>query len=75
MSQQAQPLSGFPLTVNIYAHDQQEVEQAREALCTFIRSHALQGRAVTAGKITAALSRWDSNILVRNAVVSFLSKP
>ncbi len=65
-------MKGFPITLNIYAENAEEAEQARKALISFIDLHARQGRAVTGRKIAEAVSRWDRNPFVRNQIINFL---
>jgi hypothetical protein len=64
-------LKGFPISFNIYAESEQEVEEARKAIIAFIGLHASQCRAVTARKVTQALSNWDKNPLVRNQIINY----
>ena len=64
-------LKGFPLQFNIYAMDEQEVEECREAIVKFIGHHASQCRAVTAKKVAQALSNWDKNVLVKNHIINY----
>ena len=65
-------LKGFPIQFNIYAENEQEVEEARMAVVAFIGYHASQCRAVTARKVAKALADWDKNILIRNHIISYL---
>jgi hypothetical protein len=65
-------MKGYPITLNIYAENEAEVEQARKALVAFISQHAQQGRAVTGKKIAEAVSRWDKNPFVKNQIINFL---
>ncbi len=65
-------MKGYEIRFNIYAENEQEVEEARQAICAFIKSHADQGRAVTAKKVTGALAKWDSNPIVKNRVINYL---
>lgn len=64
-------LKGFPLSFNIYAESEQEVEEARRAIIDFINENAQSGRAVTAIKITNALKHWKDNVLVRTQVINY----
>ena len=64
-------LKGFPISFNIYAESETEVEEARKAIIAFIGLHASQCRAVTAKKVTQALSSWDKNPLVRNHIINY----
>lgn len=70
--EQQKKLQGFPLTFNIYAESEQEVEECRMAIIAFIGLHASQGRAVTAKKIGQALASWDKNPLVKNRIINYL---
>ena len=58
----------------MYADSPEEVEAARLAIVSFINQHAQQGRAVTARKITEAVSRWDQNTFVKNRIIEFFSR-
>ena len=64
-------LKGFPLTFNIYAENEQEVEDCRMAIIAFIGLHASQCRAVTAKKVAQALSNWDKNAIVKNQIINY----
>ena len=66
-------LKGIPITFNVYANDEQEVEILRFVITAFIRLHAEQGRAVTAAKLTEALRNWDKNPIVRNRVIEYFN--
>lgn len=66
-----QRLKGFPLKFNIYAENEQEVEEARMAIIAFIGYHASQCRAVTARKLAHAVRNWDKNPIVRNQIVNY----
>ena len=66
-------LKGLPITFNIYANDEQEVEILRFVLTEFIRTHAEQGRAVSASKVTEALRNWDKNPFIRNKIIDFFN--
>ena len=62
-------LRALPITFELYAYDEQEIEEARMAIIAFIGQHRIAGRAVTARKVAQAISRWDRNVLVRNEVI------
>ena len=64
-------LHGFPLTFNIYAENENEVEDCRMAIIAFIGLHASQYRAVTAKKVAQAISNWDKNPIVKNKIISY----
>lgn len=64
-------LKGFPLQFNIYAENEQEVEDCRMAIIAFIGLHASQCRAVTAKKVAQALSNWDKNPFVKGRIIDY----
>lgn len=66
-------MNGYEIKFNIYADSPEEVEAARMSIVSFINQHAQHGRAVTARKITEAVSRWDKNPFVRNRIIEFFS--
>lgn len=63
----------LPITFELYAYDEQEVEEARQAIIAFIEQHRQAGRAVTARKVAQAIPRWDRNPFVRNEVVKYFT--
>lgn len=71
MENEKKGLRGFPITFNIYAEDAQEVEDMRKAIVAFIGLHASQCRAVTAKKVSLAISKWDKNPIVRNKIIEY----
>lgn len=64
-------LKGFPLSFNIYAESEEEVQEAKRAIVEFIGYHASQCRAVTAGKVAQAIRNWQSNPIVRNRIINY----
>ncbi len=64
-------MKGYEIRFNIYAEDEAEVEEARQAVVDFIRSHAANGRAVTARKVADAIREWDKNPFVRSKIVNY----
>ena len=67
-------LKGFPLSFNIYAESEKEVEDCKAAIIAFIGHHASQCRAVTAKKVTQAISNWDKNQIVKNRIIQFFTE-
>lgn len=68
-----QPFKGFPITFNVYAIDEQEVEELRMAIVAFIGHHAHQGRAVDAARLARAIANWDKNPLVKNQIIKYFT--
>ena len=60
----------FPITIKIYAEDEQEAERARHALGGFVDQLGQMGIMVTGNKIAQAVPKWDKNILVKNQIIS-----
>ena len=60
----------FPITIKIYAEDEQEAEKARHALGSFVDQLGQMGIMVTGNKIAQAVPKWDKNILVKNQIIS-----
>ena len=71
MAQEKRQLKGFPLTFNIYAENEKEVEDCRMAIIAFIGQHASQCRAVTAKKVAQAISNWEKNPLVKMNIINY----
>ena len=73
--EQNRQLKALPITFEIYAYDEQEVEEARQAIIGFIEQHRRAGRAVTAAKVAQAISQWDKKFIVRNEIIRYFSAP
>lgn len=67
-------MQAFEMKVFIYAENQIEVEDCRKAIHQFIEENRQEGRAVTAKKISEALPRWKTNMLVKAGIINFLNK-
>ena len=65
-------MKGYPISFNIYAHNEAEAADARAAIVEFIDQHAREGRAVTGEKISRAVRSWQNNTLVRNKIIDYL---
>lgn len=59
----------FPITIKIYAENEQEAEQARHALGGFVDQIGRHGLMVTGNKITAAVTRWEQNPFVKSQIL------
>ena len=60
----------FPITIKIYAEDEQEAEKARHALGGFVDQLGQMGIPVTGNKIAQAVPKWDKNIIVKNQIIN-----
>lgn len=54
---------------NIWAENQEEVDEMRQAFIDFIDEHGKQGRYVSARKVTQAVKNWKNNVIVRNQII------
>ena len=64
-------LKGFPISFNVYARNEQEVEELRMAIVAFIGCHARQGRAVDAARLAKAIANWDQNPIVKSQIINY----
>lgn len=71
MAKNEQQLRAIPITFQLYAYNEQEIEECRMAIVAFINQHRNAGRAVTAHKVAQAISRWDQNQIVKNQIVNY----
>ena len=60
----------FPITIKIYAEDEQEAEKARHALGGFIDQMGQIGIPVTGNKIADGVSNWDKNAFVKSRIIN-----
>ena len=60
----------YPITVKIYAEDEQEAQLAQQALGQFVNDMGTLGIPVTGSKIAEAVPKWNKNILVKNKIIS-----
>ena len=66
-----EPFKGFPISFNVYARNEQEVEELRNAIVAFIGTHARQGRAVDAARLAKAIANWDNNPIVKSRIIEY----
>ena len=59
-------MEGYEIRFKVYAASQEEADQATAAIKAFIGENARRGIAVTARRITDAVTRWKDNVFVRN---------
>lgn len=64
----------FPITINIYAENEQEADAARHALGGFVDQMGQQGIAVTGNKIADGIARWQRNAFVRQQIINHFRK-
>ena len=64
----------FPITIHIYAEDEQEAERARRALGAFVDDLGQMGLMVTGDRLATAVPKWKDNAIVRNRIISHFRK-
>lgn len=58
------------ISFNLWADSEEEAVELKKEICDFIDYHGRQGRKVTAGKLTEAIRRWQSNPIVRQSIIN-----
>ena len=64
-------MRGYKIELQIYAEDEQEAENGRKALVTFIETMRQHGAAVRGNKLAEAVSRLDRNQFIKNQIINF----
>lgn len=60
----------YPITIKIYAANEQEAQQAQHALGQFVNDMGVLGVHVTGGKIADGVSHWDKNPFVKSKIIN-----
>lgn len=61
------------ISFNIYADNPQEADSLRIAIIKFIDFFGKQGIKVKASKVAQAINGWESNAIIRNQIIKFIS--
>ncbi len=64
----------YNVTIPVYADNEQDAQQAANALAAFVSEVKQQGRAVTAKGVAYAASKWQKNAIVRNEILKQFPK-
>lgn len=64
----------IPITVNIYAEDEQEALLAQKALGQFVNDMGHLGIPVTGRKIAEGIPKWQANSFVKQQVINHFKK-
>ena len=64
----------YPITIKIYANDEQEAQRAQQALGQFVNDMGALGIPVTGDKVAEAMPKWKDNALVRQQVINHFKK-
>lgn len=60
----------LPITINLYAEDEQEAQLAQKALGQFVNDLGHLGIAVTGQKVADIVPRWSTNPIVRQRIIN-----
>lgn len=58
------------ITFKVWANNEEEAETLSRELGNFVNEQGQQGRKVTALKLTEALRKWQTNPLVKSAIIN-----
>lgn len=61
----------FPISFEVYAYDEREVEDLRRAIVDFIGYHAQRHLPILAGKAAQGIRAWDKNPLVKSKIIDY----
>ena len=64
----------YNVTIPVYADNEQDAQQAANALAAFVSEVKQQGRAVTAKGVADAASKWQRNAIVKNEILKQFPK-
>jgi len=59
----------YPISIKIYADDEQEAQLAQKALGQFVNDMGAMGIPVTGRKIADAIPRWNKNAYVKSRII------
>ena len=57
-------MGGYEIKFNVYANSQEEADRASDAIKAFITEKASAGIAVTANRLTDAITKYKNNYFV-----------
>jgi hypothetical protein len=64
-------MKGYEIRFQVYAENEEESADARQAIVEFINEHAREGRAVTGRKLADAIRGWKNNPIVKNRIINY----
>ena len=64
----------YNVTIPVYADNEQDAQQAANALAAFVSEVKQQGRAVTAKGVVDAVGKWQKNAFVKNEILKQFPK-
>lgn len=67
-------MNGYKIELQIYAENEQEAENGRKALVSFIEIMRQHGAAVRGNKLVEAVQGLQSNQFIKNQIINFFRK-
>lgn len=61
------------ISFNVWANDEREAEELKASICEFIDWFGQRGMKVSASKLNEAISKWQSNFIVKNSIIKHFS--
>jgi len=58
------------ISFNVWANSEEEGEELKREICSFIDWNGRQGRKVSAAKLTEAIRKWQFNPLVKQSIIN-----
>lgn len=62
-------MNAYPISIKIYADNEQEAQQAQKALGQFVNDMGAMGIAVTGRKIADVVPQWKQNAYVKSRII------
>ena len=62
------------ISFNVWANSEEEGATLRKSICEFIDWFGQRGVKVSASKLNEAISKWQSNILVKNSIIKHFNQ-
>ena len=62
------------ISFNVWANSEEEGATLRKSICEFIDWFGQRGIKVSASKLNEAISKWQSNMLVKNSIIKHFNQ-
>ena len=62
------------ISFNVWANSEEEAKELRQSICDFIDWFGQRGIKVSASKLNEAISKWQSNMLVKNSIIKHFNQ-
>ena len=62
------------ISFNVWANSEEKGATLRKSICEFIDWFGQRGVKVSASKLNEAISKWQSNMLVKNSIIKHFNQ-